>query len=167
MIPQFFLTAAFVIAADQCVKYYIKTRMTLYSTLAVIPDVLNITHIENFGIAFGLTGQDDIRIKRWLLCAVIFAAIVLIVMYWAKNTRKSFLFNFSLGLIAGGAAGNLIDRVLKGSVTDFIDLGYKAVSLPVFNIADAAVSAGVVLYIIYLMTAGNNNQGGKNASDTV
>jgi signal peptidase II len=151
MIPQFFLTAGFVIVVDQLVKFFIKTHMKLYETIKLIPDIFNITYIENYGIAFGLTGQGENQMKRWLLCGIIFVAIIAIIFYWLKHSHKTFLFNFSLGLITGGAAGNLIDRTLRGSVIDFIEVGFKQLSWPVFNIADSAVSVGVFLFVIYLL----------------
>lgn len=167
MIPQFFLTAAFVIAADQYVKFFIKTHMKLYSSITVIRDIFNITYIENFGIAFGLTGQGENKIKRWILCGVIFAAIVMIIIFWMKSKHKNFLFNFSLGLITGGAVGNLIDRTLRGSVTDFIEVGFKQQTWPVFNIADSAVSTGVCLFILYLIITKEHPLEVKDAPDTV
>lgn len=167
MIRQYLTTAFLAAAADQLVKFIIKLQMKLYSSFSVIPGILDITYIENYGIAFGLTGQDVSQLKRWLLCGVIFAAIVIIAVYWAKNTRGGFLFDFSIGLITGGAAGNLIDRVFRGSVIDFIHLGYKGISLPVFNIADMAVSAGVPLFIIYLFIKKENAKEAGNASHTV
>jgi signal peptidase II len=167
MMPQFFLTAAFVIAIDQFVKFFIKTHMKLYGSITVIPHIFNITYIENFGIAFGLTGQGENQVKRWILCGVIFAAVVMIIVYWLKNRHKSFLYNFSLGLITGGAVGNLIDRVLRGSVTDFIEVGYKQLTWPVFNTADSAVSVGVCLFILYLLITKDKIVEVKNAPDTV
>ena len=151
MIPQFFLTAGFVIVVDQLVKVFIKTHIKLYETIKVIPDIFNITYIENYGIAFGLTGQGENQLKRWILCGIIFVAIIAIIFYWIKNTHKTFLFNFSLGLITGGAAGNLIDRTLRGSVISFVEVGFKQLSWPVFNIADSTVSVGVFLFVIYLI----------------
>ena len=167
MIPQFLLTAAFVVALDQLVKFLIKTHMKLYTTISVIPDIFNITYIENFGIAFGLTGQGENQLKRWILCGVIFCAIILITVYWLKHMRKSFLFNFSLGLITGGAVGNLIDRTLRGSVTDFLEVGFKQLSWPVFNLADSAVSVGVCLFILHLILTKEQPVEVKNAPDTV
>lgn len=163
----FIFAAVFALAADQYVKFFIKTHMKMYQTITVIPDIFNITYIENFGIALGLTGQGENQVKRWILCGVIFAAIVTIIIYWLKNTHKSFLYNFSLGLITGGAIGNLIDRVLRGSVTDFIEIGYRRLTFPVFNIADSAVTAGVCLFILYILFTKDNSVEVKNASDIV
>ena len=167
MIPQFVFTAAFVVALDQAVKFLIKTHVKLYETITVIPDILNITYIENFGIAFGITGQGEDQLKRWILCGVILTAVVCIVIYWLRHSHKSFIYNFSLGLITGGALGNLVDRTLRGSVTDFIEAGYLRLTIPVFNVADSAVTAGVCLFIIYLFVTKDNLVEEKNASDTV
>jgi signal peptidase II len=168
---RFFLTALFIVGADQYVKHLIRAAMRLYQSIPVIHGVFNITYIENFGIAFGLTGQGENSIKRWILCFVILAAAAMIIFYWFKYNRKKFMFDVSLGLILGGAIGNLIDRVLRGSVTDFLEVGYKNLTWPVFNVADSSVSVGVALFILYLLISKDDMADVKkeeqNAPDTV
>ena len=140
-----------VVFLDQVTKYIIRSSMEIFSSIAVIKDVFKITYIENNGIAFGLMGGSDNPVKKWFLIAVVLFAIVMITVYWIVNMKDSFLFNLSCGFIVGGAIGNLIDRILRGSVTDFIEIGYKDLTWPVFNMADTFVTIGIFLFAVYFL----------------
>src|SRR5208283_62256 len=135
--------------------------LLLGSSHSVIGDFLRITYIENPGMAFGI----DIGGKLFFSLFSIVASIgILLYLYKARN--ENFLFRVSLALILGGAVGNLIDRVFYGvlfndgglfygKVVDFIDadffnvnlFGYHLTRWPVFNIADASVTCGVILML--------------------
>ena len=159
----FVIGMLFVAILDQITKYLIRTSMKIFDSIIIIPDIFKITYIENTGISFGLLGGAENPVKRWALVAFVSVAAIMITVYWILNMKNSFLFNLSCGLIVGGAIGNLIDRILKGSVTDFIEVGYKELTWPVFNIADTFVSIGVFLFIIYFAFF----EGKKDASNTV
>ncbi len=159
----FVISVLFVAVLDQISKYLIKTSMKLFDSIVIIPDIFRITYIENTGISFGLLGGAENPVKRWVLVAVVSIATIMITVYWILNMKNSFLFNLSCGLIVGGAIGNLIDRILKGSVTDFIEVGYRELTWPVFNIADTFVSIGVFLFVIYYLFF----EGKKDASSTL
>ncbi len=162
----------FIVLADQATKLAIKGitipflgiqvhGLLLGSSHAVIGDFLRITYIENPGMAFGI----DIGGKLFFSLFSIVASIgILLYLYKARN--ENFLFRVSLALILGGAVGNLIDRVFYGvlfndgglfygKVVDFIDadffnvnlFGYHITRWPVFNIADASVTCGVILML--------------------
>jgi len=148
----FLTTAAFVIFLDQFIKSLVKTGMKLYDSIQIIKDnILNITYIENSGISFGMLNRDYGSIQRWVLVAVVLTAMIAIVYYWARHPKQNFLYNFSCGLILGGAAGNLIDRVFNGRVVDFIEVGFKSFKYPVFNVADCGISCGVFFFILYVL----------------
>ena len=162
----------FIVLADQVTKLAIKGitipvlgiqvhGLPLGSSHPIIGDFLRITYIENPGMAFGI----DIGGKLFFSLFSIVASIgILLYLYKARN--ENFLFRVSLALILGGAVGNLIDRVFYGvlfndgglfygKVVDFIDadffnvnlFGYHLTRWPVFNIADAAVTCGVILML--------------------
>jgi signal peptidase II len=148
----FVISAALVVALDQATKHLIKTAMKMYESIIVIKDVFKITYIENSGIAFGIFNSETHPWVRWVLAGIILVAAVSITVYWAYNTAQGVLFSLACGMILGGALGNLIDRVFIGRITDFIEVGYRNLTWPVFNIADSAVSVGVCLFIIFILT---------------
>ncbi|MCX8093321.1 MAG: signal peptidase II [Candidatus Goldbacteria bacterium] len=145
----FILSLLTVFAIDQISKYFIRTTMEVFDSFIVVKDFFRITYIENTGISFGLFGGAENPLKRWILVILVSIAAISIIIYWFLNMKNSFLFNLSCGFIVGGAFGNLTDRILKGSVTDFIEVGYKELTWPVFNMADTFVTIGVILFIIH------------------
>jgi len=145
----FFLTAIAALALDQASKYIIKAKMTIYQSIPVIKGFFSITHIENSGISFGMFNNGSNEVKRWILVSAVSIAMAAIFVYWLRNRTRDKLFDISWGLILGGAAGNLADRVSTGRVTDFLEFSFRAWSFPVFNIADTCVTIGVTLIIIH------------------
>jgi signal peptidase II len=161
------ITLAIVIF-DQLTKIYIKGSpvswipwegMPYGSSKPFIGEILRITFIENPGIAFGIT------IPGFKAVFGVFSIVASIAIFWYMSKNRNVLTKWekvSLALILGGAVGNLIDRVFYGviygyeslfygRVVDFLDFGYKENWWPVFNIADSAVSVGVVLLMILLL----------------
>ena len=149
---------AVIVFSDQLTKYIVKSSMYLYESINLLGDFLKFTYIENPGMAFGIQFQN----KFWFtLLSVLAAGIV--VFYLLRMPNERFIFRFSLALILGGAIGNLIDRLAFGKVVDFIDVeffdislpsfnflflsfpGYDMTRWPVFNIADSAVTCGMIL----------------------
>lgn len=153
-----------VVLLDQVTKMIIKKSMILYDSIAVIGNFLRLTYIENAGMAFGIQVQNRIV---FTLISVLATAIVSVYLIRVSNGR--FMFRFSLALILGGALGNLIDRILQGRVVDFIDVeffditvpqfdlwflhfpGYALTRWPIFNIADSAVTCGLILLTLLLI----------------
>jgi signal peptidase II len=108
----------------------------------IIPGVLWLTHVNNTGAAFGM-----LRGQQWFLILV--ATLVLAAIGWiaVRARPESLLARTALAMIAAGAAGNLIDRVIAGGVTDFVDFGWW----PVFNVADMSLDIGVALLVWWLL----------------
>ncbi len=113
----------------------------------VIPGFFTLRFAENRGAAFSLfAGSNEVVRKLFLL--VIPVVVILAVFYYAFTKREqSFRLSVALGLIAGGALGNLYDRFLKGSVIDFIDFHFGSYHYPTFNVADVGVFLGTVLLV--------------------
>ena len=139
------ILAIVVVALDQLSKAWIRNNLAVGETFDVIPNVVHLSHVHNHGAAWSmLSGQ------RWLLIFVT-VAVVGVVLSMAKSfVQKSAIGAWSIGLILGGAIGNLIDRVSQGYVTDMIDMDTSWSFLrafPVFNLADSALTAGVFLML--------------------
>jgi signal peptidase II len=135
--------ALFVFLADQGLKRHIEGSMRLGESTSLIPDVLHLTHIENAGGAFGIL---DGRGGLLLLGSVIAVAFVLGMLIQGPPDRVTTL---GCGLILGGAAGNLLDRLTEGVVTDYLDLEFWPLEAwPVFNAADAAIVFGVLVLLL-------------------
>jgi len=130
---------------DQLSKIWIDTTMNLYQSIPVFPG-FNITYVHNFGAAFSFL-SDQGGWQRWFF-ALLAASISIGIFVWIKRLKdKEILSAISLSLILGGAIGNLIDRVLYGYVIDFLDVYYQQWHWPVFNIADSAITVGVVFML--------------------
>lgn len=136
-----FSTSLIIIFLDQLTKFLIKQNFQLNQSLPIIKDILHITYITNTGSAFGL-------LKGFNLIFIAFSIIVIIaIFYFFKKIKENeSLLQFSVGMLLGGTIGNLIDRLLQGAVTDFIDFRIW----PVFNLADSAVTISVAILIILL-----------------
>ncbi|HYA88118.1 MAG TPA: signal peptidase II [Nitrospirota bacterium] len=138
-----------VLVLDQLTKYLVETRVRLYSTITVIPGFFNITHVRNRGAAFGILSSSYGNWRSFFFVTVTIAAIAVIARLIWKTHERLLLIAFTL--IAGGAAGNLIDRIRYGEVVDFIQWYVKSYYWPSFNIADSAISVGVGLLVIEML----------------
>ena len=146
---QFFALAALVVLLDQATKYWVVSTFTLYESLPVIPGFFNLTYLSNTGAAFGLlAGQPALWRQVFFIGVGVVALVVLTIMY-RQLRKKSPWYTVSLGLIAGGAIGNLIDRVRQGFVTDFLDVYIGSHHWPAFNVADSGIFVGVTLFLVY------------------
>lgn len=139
------LTLALVIVlADQVVKYMIVQKFALHESLYVT-SFFNLVYVRNTGAAFSLFA-DAGGWQRYFFVAVAVIASVWVVWLLKKHPDEK-LFCLALGMILGGAIGNLIDRVLFGSVVDFVQVHYAGYYFPAFNVADSAITVGAGLMI--------------------
>lgn len=145
--------ALIVILLDQLTKAWIMGGLDLREIghIQVLPPLFNLTWVENRGVSFGLFGDGS---ARWMLSA--FSIVVAAILgWWAVRADRRLLIS-AIGLIMGGAIGNVIDRVRFGYVVDFLDisgphifLGSMKINFPwIFNVADSAICVGVVLLIL-------------------
>jgi signal peptidase II len=140
------VSAGVILATDVASKAFAERVLDSHSVVPVLGDVLRFHLVYNTGAAFGL---DFGPWSRWILLATAALALLLLTQM-AMNTPPFDRFRLlALGLVAGGAAGNLVDRIRSPlGVVDFVDLGVGAVRLPTFNVADIGVSAGAVLLAV-------------------
>ncbi len=142
-----FITIPLIIL-DQLSKVYVSHHMELYDNITLIPNYLDITFTKNPGAAFSMFATMTPSLRIVLLISLISVAVVVLLVMLAQCDRMN-VTSFAYALILAGAAGNLIDRGLRGfEVIDFIRAHYYDYNWPVFNVADSAISIGVALIII-------------------
>lgn len=140
-----------VLLLDQAAKYLVTRSIPRYGYVTVIPGILELTHLRNPGAAFGILSRAPGMWRTVLFIVVTLIALGVIALLIRKAEERLLIVSFSL--IAGGAAGNLVDRIRFGEVVDFINVYvWSKVALlnpwPTFNIADSAISAGVGLMVL-------------------
>ncbi len=137
------LLAAVIVAADQIIKYFATNFLSGPNGIEVITNLFNLVYVENRGAAFGIFQNQG-----WFF--IIITILIIFFMIYILTTKKisSKLFLASSTLILGGAIGNMIDRIFRGFVIDYISLSFFP---PVFNLADFCITFGAVLLIIYLL----------------
>ena len=145
----FLSCAAVVVALDQATKAVASARLEPGESISVLGDFLRFTLVHNTGAAFGLFPGSRVP---FIVVSVLAIAVVLYLFF--RETYRSVLNRVLLGGILGGAIGNLIDRVRLGWVVDFIDMGFGTARWPVFNVADSAVTIGVILLAWNLARSG-------------
>ncbi|MBN1645305.1 signal peptidase II [Candidatus Woesearchaeota archaeon] len=142
----FFVIAFFIFIFDQITKYFISTYVPSTKIL-----IFKIHFIKNFGIGFGLL---NFPAARFFLIALTVIIIMGILYYYCKDKAGKKFFIIPLALILGGALGNLLDRAMYGFVIDFIDFGFW----PAFNIADSAITIGVILLVLHFWKYSNKKR---------
>ncbi len=137
-----------VVVADQLTKWWIIATFDPLETRAIIPGFFDLTYITNTGAAFGLFAGEQTLWRQVFFVGVV--ALALVALYFAyKNLKdQGWYFVYSIGLIAGGAVGNVIDRLRFGAVVDFLDFYIKNYHWPAFNVADSAITVGVGLFLL-------------------
>jgi len=135
-----------VLLLDQITKTLITSLLSLHQSVEVIGSLFNIIYIRNPGAAFGILGGWR-GARTLLLTLVPIAALAVIIYLYRKSTDR--FAAVALSLIAGGAAGNLIDRLRFGEVIDFLDFSLAGYHWPAFNVADSAITVGVVLMVAH------------------
>ncbi|QDP19188.1 signal peptidase II [Sphingomonas xanthus] len=136
-----------IFAVDQLTKWIVTGPLRLQDIgqIELLP-IFNLTWVENYGISLGLLNATT-QTGRWLLVAMT-AAIAIGVGWWIRKEEKRGD-QLALALVLGGALGNIVDRVRHGYVVDFADLHFGAFRpFLVFNVADAAISIGVVILLL-------------------
>ena len=139
---------AVIVLLDQVSKAIVRRTLLLHESVSVIPGIMDFTHIRNTGAAFGFLNGVDFPFKTIVIAIVATAALIGVAVYAAGLAHHQTLARVGLALIIGGAAGNLIDRVIAGSVVDFVDVYWRSYHFWAFNVADSAISIGVAIMIL-------------------
>ena len=142
----YYIIALVIIAVDQLTKKLVVDNMEIGESIEVINNFLYITSHRNPGAAWGiLAGQ------MWFFYLVTVVVIVGLVIYIQKMAKQHVMLGVSLALMLGGAIGNFIDRVRHQEVVDFVHTYIFGYNFPIFNVADSALTVGVVLLIIFML----------------
>ncbi len=147
--------ALFVILLDQLTKWLVVTNMELRERISIVDPYLGLLSHRNRGAAWGmLEGQ------MWLFYIVTVLVVAGIIYFFHKEAKGSVLFGLSLMFLLGGAIGNFIDRLWRKEVVDFVDVIIPVINydFPIFNVADAALTIGVVLIIIHVIMDEKKNK---------
>jgi signal peptidase II len=142
------LVALPVLVLDQLVKLYIIGHLKLFEQIDLVPHWLAITYTLNSGAAFSLFATLAPAVREIMLDGLAAAAVVVLGVLLVRGARPPIV-SAAFALIMGGAAGNLLDRLVRGRVVDFIYVHYYAWSYPVFNIADSAITIGVSIILLH------------------
>jgi signal peptidase II len=148
-LPWLLLISALVITADRLTKNWISAHVLLGRAIPIIPRVLRLTHWTNEGAAFSLFADSaSPHFVRWALVAFTLAAVLVILIVLLRLGNQFTLTTVALALILGGALGNVHDRILYGSVIDFIEVHIFTYHWPDFNVADSSVVTGACLLLL-------------------
>ncbi|MBT9154057.1 MAG: Lipoprotein signal peptidase [Firmicutes bacterium] len=135
------LVAVMIVIVDQASKHLVVSHIAYGETLSLVPNILSLTHVRNFGAAFGLFYR-----QRVLFFGAMLILVVAVVVFWKEIVRGGRFAVWATACVLGGAFGNFLDRIRLGYVVDFVDVGFW----PVFNVADSAIVVGmaVLSYVI-------------------
>ena len=153
--------AALVLVADQITKRAIAGALEPGGVTVIIPGFFNIVHTDNRGVAFGILADAHSAWLVWLL--ILFSLGVMGMLAWLllSNRIPSAAGQVGAALILGGAAGNVLDRVVRHGVVDFLDFHFRAYHWPAFNLADSAIVVGGGLIVLSLLTEHRETARGK------
>ena len=137
-----------IVLIDQITKFYIASNFELYQSIEIIRGFFNITYIRNSGVAFGMFSNLKGSFIQIVFIAIYIIAIISIIILYRETHGYS---HIALSLIFSGAIGNLIDRIFRGEVVDFMDFHWQNYHWPAFNVADSCITVGVGLLMISII----------------
>ncbi|MCF0123592.1 MAG: signal peptidase II [Ruminiclostridium sp.] len=140
----YFILAAVIVAADQAVKYLVRSNIDLGQVVSFLPGLLDLTFVKNTGAAFSSLAEHT-----WLLTLISALASLAMAVILVKAPLPHWSGRLALGLMLGGAVGNFVDRLLQGYVTDMFSTAFM--NFPVFNVADIALVVGGILLCVHVI----------------
>jgi signal peptidase II len=146
-----------IILLDQLTKFAVRSTIPLYAKRSIIPNLLDFTHVQNTGAAFGVLNAADFPFKSIVMIVVAAFALVAISLYARQLGHEERLSRYGLAFILGGALGNLIDRAMYNYVVDFVDVYWGSAHFWAFNVADAAITAGAILVLLDMIGIGRRH----------
>ena len=148
------LIVVVIVVSDQITKALVRRALDLHETISVVPDLLALTRVHNTGAAFGMFNSLEFAGKTVVLTLIATLALGGVAWYAASVPPTDRLARLGVATILGGAIGNLIDRATAGYVLDFVDASWNGWHFWAFNVADAAITVGVILMILDLLGLG-------------
>ena len=142
------MLACLVLLGDQLSKWLVVTNFRLYESLPLIPGFFDLTFVTNTGAAFGLLAGEQNIGRQIFFVSMTITALVVLVFAFRQYRYTGKLYVLAIGLVGGGALGNLVDRFRFGHVIDFLDFHVNGHHWPAFNVADSAISVGVALFLL-------------------
>ena len=151
------------LALDQASKFWVREHIPLQASSVLIPNLIDLTHVENAGVSFSFLSELNAAIRVPLLTGLSFLAVLALGTYWwrYRHTMNGWA-DFAFVLILPGAGGNLIDRGVFGTVTDFFHFRFFTFSFFVNNIADIQISLGVGAFLIGMLLARRTDSPGES-----
>lgn len=146
--------AGVVVILDQITKALIRPALSLHESMVVIPGYVDLTRVHNTGAAFGMLNAVDFPFKPVVLSLVALLALGGVAWYAATVPLEDRLARIGIAGVLGGAIGNLIDRAKDGYVLDFVDAYWNGWHFWAFNVADAAITIGVIFMILDILGVG-------------
>lgn len=144
------------VVLDQGSKLAIAASMQLYESIQIMP-FFKLTYVHNTGAAFSFLSEAG-GWQRWFFAGLALAISIVIAVWLTRLKRHETLLAVALALVLGGAIGNLIDRLAYGYVIDFLDVYYESWHWPAFNIADSAITLGVILMLAESFGLGHSKE---------
>lgn len=151
-----YLIMIILVAIDQIIKYIVASNMDLLSSISIIDNFFSITYVINDGAAWNLLSGNQLFLILISLCAC-----VAIYIYFIKDKVLSILDKILFGLLYSGIIGNLLDRIVRGNVIDYLDFKILGYNFPVFNLADICIVISTILIVI-LAFRGDKNENNNN-----
>ncbi|NPV82960.1 MAG: signal peptidase II [Candidatus Aminicenantes bacterium] len=146
----YFIFILFWLALDQLTKFLVARSLALYQVVEVIPGFFNLTRVHNRGAIFGFLGNSGSSLALVVLNVGALLAFAVVTYYFLKTPSEMFLTRISFALIISGAMGNILDRILRGYVIDFLDFYVGRFHWPFFNLADSCITVGAALLVFNL-----------------
>ena len=156
------IVAATVVVLDQITKALIRPVLALHESREIVPGFLDLTRVHNTGAAFGMLNGVDFPFKTIVLSLVAAVALGGVAWYAATVPLTDRLARLGIAGVLGGAIGNLIDRATSGYVLDFVDAYWKGWHFWAFNVADAAITIGVIFMILDILGLGRRTERASN-----
>jgi signal peptidase II len=151
---------------DQWTKWLVELHLGSHASVDLIPNFLSLTYVRNTGVAFGLFAAHDQFSGTLMLTVLGLLALSFVGYYFWRLATSERVLLLALALVIGGAVGNLVDRIMNGGVTDFIDFYYGTYHWHTFNVADSAITVGIFLMILGSLRQQEKNEGSESLADS-
>lgn len=140
-----------IIILDQIIKFVVIQNMELYSSIIIIKNFFNITYVQNIGAAFSILSGNVVFLS-------LISLIVLVAIYIYLSKKKSFnkIQTITYSMLIGGIVGNMIDRIFRGFVIDYLDFSILKYNFPVFNFADICIVVSAIILLIFSIKEENS-----------